>query len=176
MTCRFVEIGRAHVDYAFARSDDETVASAAPEHWRRLAAGKRFARDAMLELAAGGLLALMLRELGRRFDPQALRVAGNGKPFLPGGPHFNLSHSGKFAMCAVSTSPVGCDIEEIVPLEDEVLRQIGSIGEWTLAEARYKCGAGAAEAVRVEAPAGYAASIAADAAADPAMERGGVMV
>ena len=38
-----------------------------------------------------------------------------GKPYLPDMPevHFNLSHSGSYAMCIVSPTPAGCDIEKI---------------------------------------------------------------
>ena len=37
----------------------------------------------------------------------------SGKPFFPDFPdhHFNLSHSGSFALCALSDSPVGVDIQ-----------------------------------------------------------------
>ena len=37
----------------------------------------------------------------------------DGKPFFPNFPdhHFNLSHSGSFALCALSNSPVGVDIQ-----------------------------------------------------------------
>ena len=36
-----------------------------------------------------------------------------GKPFFPAFPghHFNLSHSGSFALCALDTAPVGVDIQ-----------------------------------------------------------------
>ena len=41
----------------------------------------------------------------------------NGKPYFPGHPerHFNLSHSGTLALCALSDAPVGVDIEVIRP-------------------------------------------------------------
>jgi len=40
-----------------------------------------------------------------------------GKPFFPAYPqiHFNLSHSGPFALCAVGESEVGVDIEAVRP-------------------------------------------------------------
>ncbi len=55
--------------------------------------------------------------------PEALefRYGAHGKPELdrPGAPHFNLSHSGKYAMLAVTdTGPVGVDIELARPLRD----------------------------------------------------------
>ena len=39
----------------------------------------------------------------------------NGKPCFSfsGAPHFSLSHSGDYAMCALSETEIGCDIEEI---------------------------------------------------------------
>ena len=50
----------------------------------------RFERDRLLCVGAGFLL---LEALGLR-DESALRYGENGKPYLPGGPAFNLSHSG----------------------------------------------------------------------------------
>jgi 4'-phosphopantetheinyl transferase len=60
-----------------------------------------------LRCMAGGLL--MERILGGR-EPHFTEY---GKPFLPGGPYFNLSHSGDFACLAASaSSPVGIDVEQ----------------------------------------------------------------
>ncbi|SFL37565.1 4'-phosphopantetheinyl transferase [Gracilibacillus orientalis] len=44
-----------------------------------------------------------------------------GKPSLKGFPsfHFNISHSGNYVMCAINDNDVGCDIEEIKPLNVE---------------------------------------------------------
>ncbi|MDT8717659.1 4'-phosphopantetheinyl transferase superfamily protein [Clostridium sp. 19966] len=42
-----------------------------------------------------------------------------GKPYLQGYPHFkfNISHSGKYVVCAISKQNVGIDIEEITELD-----------------------------------------------------------
>ena len=46
-------------------------------------------------------------------EGREIHFTENGKPFLPGGPHISLSHSGNFACIAVSSSsPVGIDIEQ----------------------------------------------------------------
>ncbi len=42
-----------------------------------------------------------------------------GKPYLAGQPEvqFNLSHSGRWCVCAVSTVPVGVDVEQARPMD-----------------------------------------------------------
>ena len=47
----------------------------------------------------------------------ALDRKAEGKPFFPGFPHlhFSISHSKEWLLCAVSTRPVGVDIEDIQP-------------------------------------------------------------
>jgi 4'-phosphopantetheinyl transferase len=70
---------------------------------------------------------LLLRALRIRFPDtgiqkfQSLEVTRQGKPFVPGVPEFNISHSGEMVVLAVAESgAVGIDIEEIrtVDLED----------------------------------------------------------
>jgi len=52
----------------------------------------------------------------------------HGKPFFPAFPncHFNLSHSGTFALCALDEQPVGADIEIIRPHHSKLPRRICS--------------------------------------------------
>ena len=87
-----------------------------------------------------------------------IRIAPNGKPYLPDGPHFNISHSGGMVLLAVCLdSPVGCDVEpanravkneaairrKLFPGEDDV----PFLQLWTAHEARYKSGLGEAAKV-----------------------------
>ncbi|MCL2446173.1 MAG: hypothetical protein FWD06_05350 [Oscillospiraceae bacterium] len=83
---------------------------------------------------------------------QDIHVAPNGKPYLPDGPHFSISHSGGMVLLAVSDSPVGCDVEpanrtvkneaairrKLFPDEDNV----PFLQLWTAYEARLKSGLG----------------------------------
>jgi 4'-phosphopantetheinyl transferase len=65
----------------------------------------RLADDRLRSLAGGLLVESIAR--GRE-----IAYNENGKPLLPGGPWFSLSHSGNFACLALSpTSPVGIDLE-----------------------------------------------------------------
>lgn len=56
--------------------------------------------------------------------PLEVAIAQGGKPYLAKEPdiHFNLSHSGEWAVCAISSSPVGVDIQHC----DEGRRDVAS--------------------------------------------------
>jgi 4'-phosphopantetheinyl transferase len=58
----------------------------------------------------------------------AIARAEQGKPFFPAFPnyHFNLSHSGRFALCVLDEQPVGADIEAIRPHHPKLSRRICS--------------------------------------------------
>ncbi len=49
----------------------------------------------------------------------------NGKPYLLGRPdfHFNLSHSGVWAVCAVADNPVGVDIQQTRPISLKIAKR-----------------------------------------------------
>ena len=79
-----------------------------PHGARRFAAGRARMRRALA--AAVGTPAAAV----------PLGVGANGKPTLPGGPEFNLSHSGSLALFAMATFPVGVDIERIRSIETGV--------------------------------------------------------
>lgn len=83
----------------------------------------RFDRDRRLSLAAGILLRHALRAAGVPY-PAAICRGAQGKPYLAGqGIHFNLSHAGEWAVCAVAPCPIGCDVEQIRPVEPALAKR-----------------------------------------------------
>jgi 4'-phosphopantetheinyl transferase len=57
-------------------------------------------------------------------DQLSFARSQHGKPFLGGYPElqFNVSHAGKWVLCAMDAEPLGVDIEEIRPIDLEVGR------------------------------------------------------
>lgn len=106
---------------------------------------------------ARDLLALAIREAwGLSPLPEIARREG-GKPFFPEREdlHFNLSHSGKLALCALDEAPVGVDIQVVKQWRPGLPERVCSPRElawlegqrelwpaftllWTLKEARAK--------------------------------------
>ena len=59
--------------------------------------------------------------VGSDDDPvaHAFSIGPYGKPYLPGAPAYNLSHSGRWVACAVSRDePIGIDVETFAHLRD----------------------------------------------------------
>ena len=87
------------------------------------------ARDLLAQAAAAewGLFPL----------PDIARHPG-GKPYLPDHPslHFNLSHSGGLALCALDAAPVGVDIQVVKPLRPALPRRVCSPEELAWLEAQ----------------------------------------
>ena len=63
-----------------------------------------------------------------------------GKPYIEGNPfYFSLSHSGDYAVCAISDSPVGVDVEKEKELSEKIKNRFAkNILEWTKKEAKGK--------------------------------------
>lgn len=84
-------------------------------------------QDRKLSLGAEILLQYGLSDLGyssaeiRRFLTR-IRYGPYGKPYIDGCAYFNLSHSGDFAVCAMSDVPVGVDIERVGSVEEEIAK------------------------------------------------------
>ena len=68
-------------------------------------------------LGAGLLLKWALKKHGAAVEQLSYGV--NGKPEAEG-VFFNLSHSGQWAVCAISDGPVGCDVEEIASVREGI--------------------------------------------------------
>lgn len=62
--------------------------------------------DRLRSLGAGLFLGHFLKAPDSSFQ-----YTPHGKPFLPNGPHFNLSHSGNLVFLAIDTAPIGVDVE-----------------------------------------------------------------
>lgn len=97
------------------QTDIRILASQEQEWTKRLTQERRAkteryrGREARLRSLAAGLL------LDRVFGKRAVEICHNefGKPFLEGGPFFNLSHSGNRVVLAVNSSKqIGCDIQQ----------------------------------------------------------------
>lgn len=113
--------------YDVSELEDPALMAWGLEHlpWpeRREKVGRfRFARDQRLCLGAGLLADHMLRHAGA--SDLTLGYGEHGKPYLVNHPsiHFNLSHSGNLAVCAVADIPVGVDVETIQDHGDAVAR------------------------------------------------------
>ena len=105
--------------------------SALPEYRQR--AIERYARekDRLLSLGAGLLLQKACADAGAEGEDRAVDFLPGGKPVLHNRPdvHFSLSHSGEMAVCAISESNVGCDIESVGKFRELLAKKICSPAE-----------------------------------------------
>ena len=86
----------------------------------------------MRSLGAGLLLNSVLAENCPEVPlPPEIGFQKDGKPFLAGfdNVHFNLSHSGTYAVCAFDSDPVGIDIERIKPVKAGIAERFFSSEE-----------------------------------------------
>ena len=75
---------------------------------------------------------LLKYALNRYFSVKDFTVckAENGKPYLEGNNlHFNLSHCLKRVICTVSEFEVGCDVQDIRPLNEKVTKRFFACDE-----------------------------------------------
>lgn len=138
---------------------DEIYSSVSAER-REKTDGMRMLNDKCLSLGAEYLLMRACRDYGVDYGAAVIAAGKYSKPaFCSGKLQFNLSHSGTRAMCAVSFSDVGCDVEEIKPFKSAVAEKYFSPEEkralgmcvtqperenlffriWTLRESFMKC-------------------------------------
>lgn len=110
--------------------DIRTVSAAELARWEAAAEPERRARwqqfrrpdDRARSICADHLARTLLCEAGAQTP--VIRVGRNGKPYVPGGPAFNCSHSGSFVCCAVHGSPVGIDLEARRPVRAALAARI----------------------------------------------------
>lgn len=77
------------------------------------------------------LLVAALKDHGYAIDLQQLYYTGYGRPYLPGMPDFNISHSGHQVICAVaSQGRVGADLEMIKEVNIEEFSSLFAPEEW----------------------------------------------
>ena len=138
------------LDIAPLRGRERETLALLPEERREKALRIRREEARLQSIGA----ALLLREAG--IEPP-FAYGEHGKPYLPGGPCFSLTHSGMLAALAVCDASVGLDIEKIAPVRRAAARAL-TIEEqeymeadperrfaylWTRKEAALKCtGAG----------------------------------
>lgn len=77
---------------------------------------------------------LLLHAVREEYGLPALPVIGRGeqgKPYFPSysGIHFNISHTGNLAVCAVSERETGVDIERIRGVREVMLKRVLTPGE-----------------------------------------------
>jgi len=99
-------------------------------HQQKILKYKRW-EDSHASLAGKLLLKKGLSSLGRENDLQKIRVTSYGRPFVEGAVDFNISHSGRYVVCAFSkTGRIGIDIEEVKPVLLENFKSICTDTEW----------------------------------------------
>ncbi len=107
------------MDISLVRDGDEETLSPLR---RAKAESFIYERDRRLSLASSLLIERGLAEYGVREKDVEYAYGRYGKPYFRDYPsiHFNISHSVSMALAAFSSHEVGCDIERIMPYDEEV--------------------------------------------------------
>lgn len=87
----------------------------------------RYAEDKFLSLGAGILLKVALQDAGYNYENARFIRNEWGRPMLSDGAFsFSLSHSGNYAMCAVSDREIGCDVQKRRAIHRSVVQRLFS--------------------------------------------------
>ena len=91
------------------------------ERQARIDRAKRPETKALL-LGAGLIIPTALEKVFGKNDFE-IKVSDMGKPYVSNadGVFFNVSHTGKYVLCAVSDTEVGADLEEIAEAETVII-------------------------------------------------------
>jgi 4'-phosphopantetheinyl transferase len=90
-------------------------------------------QDAYLSVLGKALLMRGLADSG--YDDtlrDAYKVTEFGRPYMLNGPKFNIAHSGNVAVCAISETTVGVDIENVTRIDIDVFEDHFVPEEWNL--------------------------------------------
>ncbi|MBQ5310444.1 MAG: hypothetical protein ILP19_00155 [Oscillospiraceae bacterium] len=101
----------------------ESLYKSLPQSRRDKADRYRFASDRYLSLGAGALLKTALESIA--LDIADVNTDEIGRPYIDGA-YFSLSHSGKYALCALSDSCIGADTEQVREFGDTLARRVFS--------------------------------------------------
>lgn len=102
---------------------EKAYAAVSPQR-REKADRYKLNRDKYLSVGAELLLKHGLSQAGLSEFPQAFSVGEYGKPYLKDSDFFfSISHSGDWAVCAISNREVGCDIEKVHPVDLKLARR-----------------------------------------------------
>lgn len=94
--------------------------------WRREKAERLDNQKVRAKSVAAGLLLRYC--LGS--SAEEITFSEKGKPILTDGRYLSLSHSGDYAACAVSDSPIGVDIQKIVDISPRTIARFCTEFEW----------------------------------------------
>ncbi len=99
----------------------EKIYSTVSESRRVKTEKKRLKKDKCRSLAAERLLMQACTDFGIDYNSAVFTVSESGKPGFADIPvYFSLSHSGDRAMCVMSDKPVGCDVELIHEVNQDI--------------------------------------------------------
>ncbi|MBQ6702106.1 MAG: hypothetical protein IJN17_04040 [Clostridia bacterium] len=97
--------------------------------------------DKARSVGAGAVLRFAIEDsTNYNYDKLRFSIEKNGKPYVEDEPfYFSLSHSGDYAVCAISDAPIGVDIEQETELSEKFRKRFAdSIVDWTKKEAKGK--------------------------------------
>lgn len=114
------EIHLWHAALDVAAETLSSMGSLLSEDERERAGRFRFERDRRRFVAARAWLRILLgRYVGQPGDALPFAYGVKGKPYLKGGPHFSVSHSGELALFAFcGGEEVGVDVEAVREIDD----------------------------------------------------------
>lgn len=87
----------------------EKILRGLPEELRKKALRYRKEDDRLRSIGSSFLLL-------RAANGREIHYSTEGKPFVEGGNHFNISHSGDYVVLAEADSPVGVDVERVADI------------------------------------------------------------